>query len=601
MEKKTDIQTLEQQCREWAAEHLGTDFRFREYQLENIVASLDRIINETTKINVTEAPTGSGKSIIAIVTAGVAYQYYRMRSYILVSDISLLDQYIDDFNRFRLGWGYLKGNAQYTCTMNFLPFQSGMCRLQKVSPMRLLNKDSACAAGFPCAMSCEAIQHRRMAMSSPVTLMTYQLYFYEINRVKPMYDEMEKMPPFDIRNITICDECHKIPEIIQSLCAPVCSQYTYENTFKPIVKYATSHCIETDVDISADTLVSLSKRIFNASAKELAYEYLNDLTDALCLWEHAGEKIAEWMSDKANKADVEKDKDSKKVSFGLQAVSNLQSMISFFNDAIKKIGVDSLVVNGQKAEEFTLNCTQEGPMVNMFFTGRCKEMMLLSATVGSPDMFRINIGAAPAESDFMFSRIPSTFDFTNSPIYIMQGCRMSWKEKDQNFPNLMNYISMICEYHKGQHGLIHTGNYEFSKKLLQFADPSLQRRLISYEKARDKHRALDEFKMSADKIISGPSLVEGVNFPDDMCRFIIIMKVPYASLADKLVQAKSELIPGWYQADTANKIIQALGRGIRHKTDWCITYILDGCFMDLYYRDSSWMPPEFIGRMRMTQ
>jgi Rad3-related DNA helicase len=79
------------------------------------------------------------------------------------------------------------------------------------------------------------------------------------------------------------------------------------------------------------------------------------------------------------------------------------------------------------------------------------------------------------------------------------------------------------------------------------------------------------------------------------------MKVPYASLADKLVQAKSELIPGWYQADTANKIIQALGRGIRHKTDWCITYILDGCFMDLYYRDSSWMPPEFIGRMRMTQ
>jgi predicted hydrocarbon binding protein len=216
--------------------------------------------------------------------------------------------------------------------------------------MRLLNKDSACAAGFPCAMSCEAIQHRRMAMSSPVTLMTYQLYFYEINRVKPMYDEMDKKPPFDIRDITICDECHKIPEIIQSLCAPVCSQYTYENTFKPIVKYATSHCIETDVEISADTLVSLSKRIFNASAKELAYEYLNDLKNTLDKWEHAGEKVAEWMSDKMNKVDVEKDKDSKKVSFDLQAVSNLQSMISFFNDAIEKIGTDSLVVNGQKAD-----------------------------------------------------------------------------------------------------------------------------------------------------------------------------------------------------------------------------------------------------------
>jgi len=92
-----------------------------------------------------------------------------------------------------------------------------------------------------------------------------------------------------------------------------------------------------------------------------------------------------------------------------------------------------------------------------------------------------------------------------------------------------------------------------------------------------------------------------VNLPDDLCRFMIVMKVPYASLGDQLVKAKMRMIQGWYKADTLKKIIQSLGRGVRSKTDWCITYILDGCFCDLYLQSKSNLNPELVERIKFVE
>ena len=34
--------------------------------------------------------------------------------------------------------------------------------------------------------------------------------------------------------------------------------------------------------------------------------------------------------------------------------------------------------------------------------------------------------------------------------------------------------------------------------------------------------------------------------------------------------------------DATTKICEGIGRGVRHKDDWCKTYILDGCIMNIY-------------------
>ena len=109
---------------------------------------------------------------------------------------------------------------------------------------------------------------------------------------------------------------------------------------------------------------------------------------------------------------------------------------------------------------------------------------------------------------------------------------------------------------------------------------------------------IDFHKLSNDTVLIGPSLNEGIDLPDDMCRFIVIMKVPYPSLTDELVKAKMEIFPYWYNSETSNHIIQGIGRGNRHTNDWCITYILDGCFSTLYKATNEQYSTELQNRIR---
>jgi Rad3-related DNA helicase len=76
---------------------------------------------------------------------------------------------------------------------------------------------------------------------------------------------------------------------------------------------------------------------------------------------------------------------------------------------------------------------------------------------------------------------------------------------------------------------------------------------------------------------------EGSNFPDDQCRGIILVGVPYANYGDPLVRAQiayydrrsTGLGHKWYTMDAYRAANQALGRGIRSRADWCHYWLLD--------------------------
>ena len=76
---------------------------------------------------------------------------------------------------------------------------------------------------------------------------------------------------------------------------------------------------------------------------------------------------------------------------------------------------------------------------------------------------------------------------------------------------------------------------------------------------------------------------EGSNFPDDQCRGIILVGVPYANYGDPLVRAQIAyydrrsmgLGHRWYTMDAFRASNQALGRGLRSRDDWCHYWLLD--------------------------
>jgi Rad3-related DNA helicase len=214
------------------------------------------------------------------------------------------------------------------------------------------------------------------------------------------------------------------------------------------------------------------------------------------------------------------------------------------------------------------------------------------------EAFEDNIGIKYEGSDTKFEIIPSTFDFTNSPVIIHSKYKMSYDKKAASFPEIKNMIYQIIRAFKGQRGMIQTGSYENAKRIYDTAPFDIKPRLQLYNNSQEKSWMIEMHKATDDSVIIGPTLVEGVDLPGDLLRFIIIAKVPYPNLQDKLVKAKMNLFPQWYQSETANSIIQGIGRGNRFVEDWCVTYIIDGCFDNLYRQTRTQFPVELQKRIR---
>lgn len=149
----------------------------------------------------------------------------------------------------------------------------------------------------------------------------------------------------------------------------------------------------------------------------------------------------------------------------------------------------------------------------------------------------------------------------------------------------MYRIVHLVEKHPNERGLIHTGNFEIARNLKEFIweHSNTPRRFIFYNDAFQKAEAIKKLNKMQNGVIIGPSLTEGLDLKDDLCRFMILAKVPYPKL-DEFNSKKMKLMPDWYGWKTVTTIIQALGRGIRHKNDWCVTYLLDSCFSLIFQK-----------------
>ena len=587
---------ISKDCQAWASAHLG-EFQFRKYQLERVVDSVYHALTGK-KTYVVEAPTGSGKSLIAIIACGTLAEYYGKRSYILVSDLGLLDQYAADFKKFRLQWGVIKGLDNYTCVKADVPFSLGECRLQSVPYSVLMSQKSAMSVGYPCAGACEYIQARKRAMEAPVTLMTYQFFLIQRNYVAAMA-ETEADEPFDARDFLVADEAHKLCGIVQSQYSPVIEDGDI-GKIESLLQAANEHRFTPSAE--ARSMYKFAGKVWpDPSDFKKVIDFLRSTDDKGYLLKGLGayaRMLSYLVSVNDDLRELAKSGGAKGLKKALflgnwarDSFGRIQEYISLINE----VGVDNLIKNPSQGK-VQFNCIYEDKMVVRYFHRVCGSELLMSATIGNKGVFKTSIGSV--DDDYEFDKIPSTFDFSKSPIYFVPTYRMSYREKEKSLPYVCGMIDAICRKNQGKNGIVQTGSYDFMNKLYERLSPEVKRRVLFYSDTKEKAIFLKKFMDGTDKILIGPTLLEGLNFPDDICRFMVCMKLPYASLADKLVNAKLEYIPGWYEADVCAKLEQGFGRGVRHQADWCETYVVDGCFGDVLRRCPENLSDETRQRIR---
>lgn len=226
--------------------------------------------------------------------------------------------------------------------------------------------------------------------------------------------------------------------------------------------------------------------------------------------------------------------------------------------------------------------------------------LLMSGTIIAPELYMKALGKQPGEYEFV--QVESTFPVENRPIYATNSADMSMKGGQENggWQRAAEALLHITESHPGQRILVHTVSYKLAKFLNdaahKMAKPEEVGRFRTYLSPSDRADSLRFYEANAGAVLIAASMDRGVDFAGDLCEVVVVAKLPFPYLGDPQTSARMHsreegLGQTWYELETGRSLVQMTGRGVRSETDTCVTYILDmafGGFIRKTYTTPKW-------------
>ena len=470
---------------------------------------------------IVEAGTGTGKSAIATTIAN-----YIGDSYILTMTKQLQNQYLDDFEYML---AEIKGKSNYNCQRT-----DSTC-----DDCYIDDYNDEASKKIPHCNSCPYRTTLKHAQKSPCMLTNYDYLYMAGN-----YADI-----FQSRKLLVLDESHNLEKKIMSFIGKslnrqrIFKRYGLD-IFYPITQGNTLKSIDNE-DYWVGTLHHLIQIGLNNKSLEPTRKgrelYDKDIQKFQYLITQLEDTESKFIIELPTKKDIQKDKlEDGKFHNGLKAEFKPLTISDYSN---------SLLDFGD---------------IRLFMTG----------TLGNKDKFCEWIGIDPTETYYIYVKSP--FPVEHRPIiknYVGSMSNNRW-----NNTNGITKIKEIISKHKGEKGVIHTSSNQqawFIKKSLNSKNV-----WVAYGKTReDTIRRFEHTRKPV--ILVGAGIKDGVDFKHDKCRYQIIFKIPYPSLAGKQVNIRMHYDPSWYAYQTIMPLMQAYGRGIRDSTDYCTCYILDNDFEKL--------------------
>lgn len=581
------------------AERMSSQIQWAKKIIDSYVQGYETVI--------VSAPTGFGKSLLAFFLAkffDILLSKYTeddnkgMASYVLTSNKFLQAQYQRDLDTFAFNnWSaMLKGQSNYGCdTDESLTFASRPC-----SDAGLGDLESG-KSKWACGRTCKYITSRRKAIESNLSIFNYAYWLtaMQLTKTLPNY-------PFKQRALTVFDECHVLGNIVQDMFSVDFNINSYIRRYISSMSILAGRLVfHSSVSYSdMQHIVSIYDSMMKSS-NDLLYvkELLSKLIDALTEQRNAYNvyvlDLIKQLPRKDDGAPITTKEEQVMIQFSGLLLNKINQLMQL-KDVYEELGHETIVLsfdenNTKKIapiEQFgevcnwsmKLRCTNESALVKMFALTNCNYSLFMSATIGNIKDYAEQTGI----TNYVGFDVPQVFDYEKSPIFYVQPMiAMNHKNKDMNMSQLIQRIVMCVEKHPHERGLVHTGNFEIMRHLEQLNHP----RILTYSNSAEKEDILRLLSKSDDAVVCGPSLIEGVDLKDDLCRFMIFAKVPYMSLADALVKRKIQVYKNWYNWTTLSSVLQGLGRPIRNDKDWCVTYLLDSSFADFFKRYS---PPSWV-------
>lgn len=576
---------------------------------------------------VVEAPTGFGKTFlgffIGIITKEIDHFLWQPEDielkthksvYVLTPNKFLQEQYESDIKKFDFEMIMMKGQANYICDDKKVPFPERPCDSESLSNL------AAGKTKFACADICTFIQTRKKCIESDVSVLNYHYWLTVMNKI---YSNLGGNAPFSPRKLTVFDEAHTLGKIVQDIFTVdhninyfiknVMAQIPNLRFMFPNDEYLKSITAWTFTDLMNAQVALINEytthKDFHMSTFDTVYDKYAELIDEFekvivsftYYFRNVVDKVKNRRPDtKASDVLKHANKDERYFLewYGEQMnkLNELNELKNIYHLLGRPSMVMNIVENNKKyyktIEEFgevsnyslSFQCANESGLVENSVNPYLGHGLFMSATFGNIDDWCSQTGI----TNYYKIKIPQIFTYEKSPIYrVTPMLSMNYRDKHENLPLAIERILKLVDHHKGQRGLIHTGNFEVMNLIKNRYNP----RILTYSNSAEKEDIIKLLQSKPDAVVCGPSLIEGVDLKDDLCRFMIFAKVPYLSLADELVKRKMRYYENWYSWITMTSIQQGLGRSIRNDQDYCTTYFIDSGFETFFNRNK---PDKYI-------
>lgn len=512
---------------------------------EKIVEKIITAFNKYDNV-ILSAPTGAGKSFIA----WFVLNELNKKSIILNHQKVLIDQYDENFGKLE-NVVSIKGKNNYECYLNpLVTVDMSDCNIGSNKKCKH-KKDGNCLY----YKLKEDFKEKKVAITNYQFVLGLLNTPYGYNR----YSELG-----------IYDECHNIESIITDFKTIPINKDWVEYYNSKLKFYEEKYNNMKDF---AELRKNLSSILNNIDSSNYS-KYYNDFYDNI-------EHLLFTLS-KLDTAIINSKNNSEKQSF-LKFKNNEEFKLAKWENYKETSGSSDWILDIPQPNLLELIPLRVDKIFPKLSNNIADKNLMMSATIIDPEKSLKLLGLNPENSEYI--EVDSEFPIDNRRIYFMNAVNLNYRTmQDKNSIDMKNTIEIckeiVMEHSKNnESGFIFAPSYQLCNTLnykLKDLFNKLGYTVLFNKDIEFKDAMLLKFLNQKNKsILISPSFSEGVNFNDDISRFQIIVKTPYASLGSNYIKTKMNREKDWYGIQAFLKIMQISGRSIRHKDDYSKTYILD--------------------------
>ena len=207
--------------------------------------------------------------------------------------------------------------------------------------------------------------------------------------------------------------------------------------------------------------------------------------------------------------------------------------------------------------------------------GATEKVVLTSATITAKTVELLGI----QKGDYDFREFKSEFVAERRPFYYIPVAAINSRHSDESneaaFAKIVKAATVITNMRKTERGLIHSVSYGRMRDFLRLAGAETQGVEFRGHESGKLGEALEWLKGGVGRVLVSPSAQEGVDLPDDLCRYQIILKVPFQDSRDPVTKARMRDDEEYSFYCVGQTISQMYGRVMRNRGDWGETFMLD--------------------------